>query len=375
MTNYLCSLLTLIKTIISLKMKKNTYFNLISLIAFSLFFIECGKKKKQEDLSKKADPPAVVDVMIAQNQAINSITEANGSILTNEFIELRPEVSGRLTYLNIPEGSTVKKGTILARINDSDLQAQLNKTKVQIELSQKTEQRLTKLLSINGIGQAEYDAALNEVNSLNADLEYTKVLIDKTILRAPFSGVIGLRQISQGAYVTPATILATMQQVNQLKVDFTVPEEYSGVIRKGSVVEVAVEGTNNSRCKAVVIAREPQINQTTRNLTIRATLSNCTANPGTFAKVYFSSGSARSSITIPSNAIIPDDKNKKIVVVKGGKATYAVIETGVRKESFVEITKGVSVGDTIVVDGVLFARPDKPVKIRSVKSNEQLSYK
>ena len=375
MTNYLCSLLTLIKTIISLKMKKNTYFNLISLIAFSLFFIECGKKKKQEDLSKKADPPAVVDVMIAQNQAINSITEANGSILANEFIELRPEVSGRLTYLNIPEGSTVKKGTILARINDSDLQAQLNKTKVQIELSQKTEQRLTKLLSINGIGQAEYDAALNEVNSLNADLEYTKVLIDKTILRAPFSGVIGLRQISQGAYVTPATILATMQQVNQLKVDFTVPEEYSGVIRKGSVVEVAVEGTNNSRCKAVVIAREPQINQTTRNLTIRATLSNCTANPGTFAKVYFSSGSARSSITIPSNAIIPDDKNKKIVVVKGGKATYAVIETGVRKESFVEITKGVSVGDTIVVDGVLFARPDKPVKIRSVKSNEQLSYK
>ena len=375
MTNYLCSLLTLIKTIISLKMKKNTYFNLISLIAFSLFFIECGKKKKQEDLSKKADPPAVVDVMIAQNQAINSITEANGSILANEFIELRPEVSGRLTYLNIPEGSTVKKGTILARINDSDLQAQLNKTKVQIELSQKTEQRLTKLLSINGIGQAEYDAALNEVNSLNADLEYTKVLIDKTILRAPFSGVIGLRQISQGAYVTPATILATMQQVNQLKVDFTVPEEYSGVIRKGSVVEVAVEGTNNSRCKAVVIAREPQINQTTRNLTIRATLSNCTANPGTFAKVYFSSGSARSSITIPSNAIIPDDKNKKIVVIKGGKATYAVIETGVRKESFVEITKGVSVGDTIVVDGVLFARPDKPVKIRSVKSNEQLSYK
>jgi membrane fusion protein, multidrug efflux system len=166
-----------------------------------------------------------------------------------------------------------------------------------------------------------------------------------------------------------------MQQVNQLKVDFTVPEEYSGIIRKGSVVEVAVEGQNNSRCKAIVIAREPQINQTTRNLLIRAMLTNCTANPGTFAKVYFNAGSARNSITIPTNAIIPDDKNKKIVVIKGGKATYAVIETGIRKESFVEITKGVSVGDTIVVDGVLFARPDKPVKIRSVKSNEQLSYK
>lgn len=356
-------------------MKKNTYINLLFLILSILFFIECGKEKKKEDLSKKADPPAIVDVIVAQNQAISSVTEANGSVLANEFVELHPEVSGRIIYLNIPEGTTVAKGTILARINDSDLQAQLNKIKVQIELSQKTEQRLTKLLSINGIGQAEYDVALNEVNSLNADLEYTKVLIDKTILRAPFSGVIGLRQVSQGAYITPTTILATMQQVNKLKVDFTVPEEYSGVIRKGSIVEVAVEGQNNSRCKAVVIAREPQINQTTRNLLIRAILSNCTANPGTFAKVYFSSGSARSSITIPTNAIIPDDKNKKIVVIKGGKAAYAFIETGVRKEGFVEITKGISVGDTIVVDGVLFARPDKPVKIRSVKTNEQLSYK
>ena len=356
-------------------MKKNTYINLLFLVLSILFFIECGKEKKKEDLSKKADPPAIVDVIVAQNQAISSVTEANGSVLANEFVELHPEVSGRIIYLNIPEGTTVAKGTILARINDSDLQAQLNKIKVQIELSQKTEQRLTKLLSINGIGQAEYDVALNEVNSLNADLEYTKVLIDKTILRAPFSGVIGLRQVSQGAYITPTTILATMQQVNKLKVDFTVPEEYSGVIRKGSIVEVAVEGQNNSRCKAVVIAREPQINQTTRNLLIRAILSNCTANPGTFAKVYFSSGSARSSITIPTNAIIPDDKNKKIVVIKGGKAAYAFIETGVRKEGFVEITKGISVGDTIVVDGVLFARPDKPVKIRSVKTNEQLSYK
>lgn len=356
-------------------MKKITQYNLTFFLTLLLFFSECGKKKNKEDLSKKPEPPAIVDVMVAQNQSISSITEANGSIIASEYVELHPEVSGRITFLNIPEGTTVKKGTVLARINDSDLQAQLAKTKVQLDLSQKTEQRLTKLLSINGIGQAEYDAALNEVNSLNADLEYTKVLIDKTILRAPFSGLIGLRQISPGAYVSPTTILATMQQVDQLKVDFTVPEEYSAIIQKGSVVEVAVEGNGTARCKATVIAREPQVNQTTRNLLIRAMLSNCRANPGTFAKVYFNSKPARNSITIPTNAIIPDDKNKKIVVIKGGKATYAVVETGIRKESFVEITKGVSVGDTIVVDGVLFARPDKPVKIRSVKSNEQLSNK
>lgn len=355
-------------------MNNKITFSISSALLFFCLILAGCHKKKTEDLSKKVDQPPIVDVLVAKNQTISSMIEANGSIVANEFVELHPEVSGRIIYLNIPEGANVVKGTILARINDSDLQAQFNKAKVQLDLSQKTEQRLSKLLAINGIAQADYDAALNQVNSLNADLAYTKVLIDKTILRAPFSGVIGLKQVSPGAYVSPATIFATIQQVEKLKVDFTVPEEYSGVIRKGSIVEVAVEGQKNARCKAMVIAREPQINQTTRNLLIRAILSNCSANPGSFAKVYFQINSDRNSITIPTNAIIPDDKNKKIVIVKDGKATYANIETGVRKENFVEITKGVSVGDTIVVDGVLFARPDKPVKIRSVKSNEQLSF-
>ncbi|MCU0470268.1 MAG: efflux RND transporter periplasmic adaptor subunit [Arcicella sp.] len=343
----------------------NFIFFIICIVAFT--FTDC-KKKKVEEKSKKDDQPAIVDVIIAQKQSISSNVEANGSIVANEFVELHTEVSGRITYLNIPEGTTVAQGTVLARINDADLQAQLNKTKIQLELAQKTEQRLGKLLAVNGISQGEYDTALNQVNSLKADLAYTQVLIDKTVLKAPFTGLIGLRQISQGAYVSPTTIIATIQQVNKLKVDFTVPEEYSNAIRKGAVVEVAVEGLSKSRCKAVVIAREPQVNQTTRNLLIRATLSNCNANPGTFAKVYFNAGGARSNIIVPTNAIIPDDKNKKVVLVKDGKASYTVIETGIRKEGDVEVTSGLSVGDSIITDGVLFARPDKPVKVRNVKS-------
>ena len=352
-------------------MKYQSKLPLIPIIFILLFSAwGCGKKKNKEP-EKKTDPPAVVDVIVAQNQSISSTIEANGSIIANEFVELHPEVSGRVVYLNIPEGRSVAKGTILARINDADLQAQINKTKVQIDLAEKTEQRFSKLVAINGINQADYDNALNQLNNLKADLAYTQVLIDKTVLRAPFTGLIGLRQISQGAYISPTTIIATMQQVNKLKVDFTVPEEYSTYIRQGSVVEVAVDNNGGSRCKAVVIAREPQINQTTRNLLIRASLSNCRANPGTFTKVYFNAGGAKSNILIPTNAIIPDDKNKKVVVIKNGMATYAVVETGVRQENVVEITKGLAQGDTVVVDGVLFARPDKPVKIRKVKNLHQ----
>ncbi|MES2518718.1 MAG: efflux RND transporter periplasmic adaptor subunit [Bacteroidota bacterium] len=346
----------------------NTLLKLSVAISLCFALTGCNKKKTEDPNSKKGDQPAIVDVIIAQKQAISSIVEANGSILANEYVELHTEVSGRVTYLNIPEGTTVAQGTVLARINDADLQAQLNKTKVQLDLAQKTEQRLSKLIAINGINQGDYDAALNQVNSLKADLAYTEVLIAKTVLKAPFSGVIGLRQISQGAYVSPTTIIATMQQINKLKVDFTVPEEYSSIIHKGSIIEVEVDGLKKTRCKAVVIAREPQVNQTTRNLLIRALLSNCSANPGTFAKVYFNAGSAKSSILIPTNAIIPDDKNKKLVLVHDGKAKYVNVETGIRKEDVVEITSGLSIGDSVVVDGVLFARPDKPVKVRSVKN-------
>eukprot|EP01137_Pigoraptor_chileana_P037127 Opistho-2@33744 len=247
-----------------------------------LALASCHSKKPQDN-NKKEDQPAIVDVVIAKKQSISSDVEANGSIVANEFVELHTEVSGRITYLNIAEGTTVNQGTVLARINDADLQAQLNKTKVQLDLAEKTEKRLAKLLSINGISQGEYDTALNQVNSLKADLAYTQVLIEKTVLKAPFTGVLGLRQISQGAYVSPTTIIATIQQVNKLKVDFTVPEEYTQLISKGTIVEVEVEGQKAARCKAVVIAREPQINQTTRNLLVRALLSNCNANPGTFA--------------------------------------------------------------------------------------------
>ncbi|MEA5426991.1 efflux RND transporter periplasmic adaptor subunit [Arcicella lustrica] len=349
-------------------MKQKNTLSMVSVGASICLALASCHSKKPQDNNKKEDQPAIVDVVIAKKQSISSDVEANGSIVANEFVELHTEVSGRITYLNIAEGTTVNQGTVLARINDADLQAQLNKTKVQLDLAEKTEKRLAKLLSINGISQGEYDTALNQVNSLKADLAYTQVLIEKTVLKAPFTGVLGLRQISQGAYVSPTTIIATIQQVNKLKVDFTVPEEYTQLIRKGTVVEVEVEGQKAGRCKAVVIAREPQINQTTRNLLVRALLSNCNANPGTFAKVYFSAGAAQNSILIPTNAIIPDDKSKKLVVVKDGKASYVTVETGFRQEDVVEITSGLSEGDSVVVDGVLFARPDKPVKVRGVKN-------
>lgn len=335
-----------------------------------IFAASCSEKK--DTFQKKAGTKEAtrVDIIIAKSGAISNRVEVNGSIVANEFAELRPEVSGLLTYLNVPEGNVVQKGTVIARINSADLQAQLNKYKTQLELAQKTEERLTKLLKINGVNQAEYDVAINNINSLTADIAYTQALIDKTVLTAPFTGVIGLKKISAGSYVTPANIIASIQQLQNARVDFQIPENYQAYVKKGSHVEVQINGKATS---ARVIAIEPQVNESTRNFTVRAVLPGQSANPGSFAKVYLSTTDTGSNILIPTNSIIPEAKSKKVVKVINGKASFIDVQTGTRQNNLIEVTSGISEGDSIVVSGVLFTRQDTPVKIISVKSLESLS--
>ena len=332
-----------------------------------LITLSCGEKKDTFQ-QKGGGGPTIVDVIVAKSEKVSDKVEVNGTIVANEFAELRPEVSGLLTFLDVPEGKTVQKGTVIARINNADLLAQLNRSKIQLDLAETTEKRLKQLIAVNGINQADYDLALNNVNTLRADMAYTQALIDKTIIKAPFTGVIGLRKVSAGSYVTPQSIIATMQQLSNLRIDFTVPESYQQYVNKGGTVEVLLDQASGKYETARILAIEPQVNQTTRNLTVRAVLTSGNTSPGSFAKVYIAASNNKNSILIPSNSIIPEARSKKVVTVKGGKAVFAQIETGDRREDVVEVTKGLNVGDTVVVSGVLFARPDAPVKVRSVRN-------
>ncbi len=342
------------------------------IVPLSLLLLTACKSKKEAPKQNTAPQATVVDIIIAGLSGINNTVEANGTVIAGEFVELHPEVSGRLTYLNVPEGTHVQQGTVIARINDADLQAQLNKTRVSLDMATKTEERLRKLLSINGVNQADYDVALNAVNGYKADMAYTQSLIDKTVLKAPFSGVVGLRQVSPGAYVSPASIIVTIQQLDKIKIDFTLPEEYSSLVKKGTSVDVMVDTRTQAIKKAVIIATEPQVNQNTRNLKVRAVLQDSKVNPGAYVKVLISSNKDQKSILVPTNAIIPDDKNKILVLVKNGMALFVNVETGRREANNIEITKGVQVGDSVVVTGVLFAKPKAQLKVRNVKTLEQL---
>ena len=343
---------------------------LLSIILF-LLIASCQSKDPKKEPPKT--PPPVVDVIVVQPQNVSNVIEANGTVVANEFVELHPEVNGRITYLNVPEGKYISRGTVIARINDADLVAQLGKSEAALVLAEDNERRLRQLLDVHGVNQVDYDAAANLVISTKADIQYTKALIDKTIIRAPFDGVVGLRQVSPGAFVGTSDVIATMQQVHNLKLDFTLPEDYSSYVSTGSTVQVLLNAsTDTVRHSARIVAIEPQANTATRNLKVRALLQdNAKANPGAFVKVLIAQGATKQSILVPTNCIIPSDVTKQLIIVKNGAAQFTDVTTGVRLQSNIEITSGVSPGDSVVVTGVLFARDKKPVKVRSVKTLER----
>jgi len=331
-------------------------------IVFSLV-ISCKAKNKEQATPERQS--VMVEVIVAGSEDVPSSLEVNGTVLSNEMVELHPEVSGRLVYLNLPDGATVKQGTLLARINDADLQAQLEQQKIQLELANKTLKRLSDLLKVNGVNQADYDAALSQVNTTEANMKVLNAQIDKTVIKAPFSGELGIRVVSQGAYVTPQNLLGTIQQTDKVKIDFTVPETYSSIIEKGNKVHIQT-GSADGSFEATITAIEPQINTVSRNIKVRAMLTKGLIHPGAFVKVLLDQ--SRKGIMVPSNAIIPDALSNQVVVVQNGKANFVNVETGLRNANLVELTSGVNPGDSIIVSGMLFVRPKASVKVRRVKS-------
>jgi membrane fusion protein, multidrug efflux system len=333
-----------------------------------IIFSSCSNSNK--DASAKKDAQSVkVDVLVAGENDFSSDVEVNGTVLSEEMVSLYPETSGRITFLNLPDGAFVSAGTVLAKINDADLQAQLEQQNVALALAEKTEARLKQLLAVNGIDQATYDAALSEVDTRKANIKVLNAQIDKTVVKAPFSGKLGLRQVSVGAYVTTQTLLGTLQQTEKIKIDFTVPETYEILIKTGDTVNVETN-SDEEILKAVITASESQINTDTRNIKVRAYLVCGSALPGTFVKVTLNKVS--NAIIVPSNALIPEAKSNQLILVKNGKAVFTDVETGAKTDDFVEIKSGITTGDSIIVSGVLFVRAGSKISVNSVKTINDL---
>ena len=332
-----------------------------------LGMVACGKSEKPAAAKNPAGAATEVDVVVMRPRLLEKSAEVNGSVLAQEYAELRAEVAGRLVYLNVREGTKVGAGTVVARLFNDDLKAQLARHKAQLTLATTTRDRLEKLLALDGVNRQDYDQAVAQVAAVEADIAYVDAQLRKTEVTTPFAGTLGLRNVSSGAYVTPADVIATIQQTDALKVDFNVPENLAGLVKVGNAVRISVEGVRDT-LKGNIVAVEPQLSQQTRNLKVRAFIDNAGAvAPGGFAKVYLDAGSSDQALLLPTNAIVPDTRYKRVYVISGGKAKLTTVETGYRLEDDVEIVSGLKPGDTVAISGILYLRPDAPVKVRPLK--------
>jgi len=352
-------------------MSKFTWFiiALIILVAGILVYNKVLHPKEATAPMGKGGPPKDISVsaFIVQPKNLENGIVASGTLLANEEVELHPETSGKIIELNLAEGTAVSKGTLLVKLFDGDLQAQLKKLLLQKDAAEKTETRLKQLLAISGIGQQEYDNAVTQLNNIKADIDLTQAQISKTEVRAPFNGVVGLKKISTGAYVSTATPIATLQQIDPLKIDFTIPEKYSSSVSKGDLIKFMVEGTTET-FTAKVFAIEPRIDEATRSIKVRAFVSNSKTKlfPGAFAKIDLGLKSVEGALMVPTQCIIPEARNKKLIVVRDGIAKFVVVETGVRSETYIQITSGVQPDDTIVATALMYVKPDAGVKVVKV---------
>lgn len=343
----------------------NSRINLVAILFFSLAIAACGKKETPASTgqARQMNVPQV-DGFIVRPQSISDKIEVPGSILPGEQTQIRAEVSGRVVQLNIKEGTLVQKGALLVKLFDGDLQNQLKKLKVQLEIANTTEKRQAELLKINGISQQDYDLIKLNVRTLEVDIEATEIAIVKTEIRAPYSGQVGLRSISMGAYISPADVITTLRQVEELKLEFSVPEKYAKEVKKGDRITFHVDGGQRTH-SATVIATENSVEQTTRTLRIRALVDKIDPElvPGLFARINLQLGKTNEALLVPTQALVSTARNKQVAVLRRDSVVFNVVETGVRDSAYVQVTQGLKAGDTIVTTGLMVLKPNSKVKV------------
>jgi membrane fusion protein (multidrug efflux system) len=309
-------------------------------------------------------PHVKVTVYVVKKQDLKNTIQSVGNIMAEEEVELRSETQGRVVKINFREGDEVKKGQVLVKINDADLQAQLNKAVAAKKLKEETEQRNRQLLAKGGISQETYDMSATDLSGAIADIDLLKEQIRRTEVIAPFDGLIGLRSISEGGYLNNTNIIARLQDTKRVKIEFSVPEKYSSMIRDGNEIVFRVEGQNRD-FYAKIYAIEPKIDPVSRNIIVRAICDNSDRKllPGAFAKVNVTLQNNPDALLIPTQSVVPILKGQKVFLVKGDSVIERNIEIGTRTDVNVEVTKGVQEGDSIVVQGVIQMRPGARVRV------------
>jgi membrane fusion protein, multidrug efflux system len=319
--------------------------------------------KRVADAGRPAAAAAAVSMEVVAPAPLVETIASTGTLRAEEGVELQAETNGRIVAMAFTEGAHVRKGHLLVKLNDADLVATRTRAVYRKELAVLKERRVAQLLKQGVARQEEYDMALNDLHIQDAEIALTEAQIAKTEVRAPFDGVVGLRYVSEGAYVTAATRVATLQRLERLKVDFSVPEKYAARLRVGSPIQLTVAG-GDRHFDGAIYAIDPRIDSATRTVLIRAVCPNREGQlfPGAFASVSLRLAAVNNAVLVPTLAVVPGLNAKTVFVVEDGKAQLRTVVTGTRLADRVQILAGLAPGEVVVTSGVLQLSPGQRVR-------------
>lgn len=324
----------------------------------------CNSEKPMGGKPGAPKGPVKVSVYTVKQESVAEKFQLSGTLLPNEFVDIKPEAQGLIRKILFTEGAKVNKGQLLVKLNDEDFQTQLRKALANKKLKEDNVKRNEALLKKEAIAQADYDASVTELTALEADIAYLKEQIRKTEIKAPFSGTIGLRKISEGAFITPATSITGLQDISQMKLEFSVPEKYATRIQAGDVVSFKVNNLDET-FTAKIYATDAALANNTRSITMRAICQNKNDKllPGLFASINITLENNGPVFLIPTQSVIPVLKGQKVFVVKGDSAIEVPVKTGFRTDQFVSVTSGLQEGDQVIVEGIMYVKPGAKVTL------------
>lgn len=317
-----------------------------------------------------ASPSAPLEVRAHRVVAekLQDAIQVNGSIQPSEEVIISTEIAGRLQDIQFKEGTRVASGTKLVKLNDEELQAQRKKLVVQKELAQRIADRLQLLFEQEGVSQQEYEVARAEVNTIQADIDLLDAQLEKTSVRAPFSGRLGLRMVSEGAYLSPGMAIVNLVRTDPLELVFSVPERYGNRLKKGDQVSFQLSEFGDEEFNATIVAINPVIEAETRTLTMKARTSNPNDRilPGSYARVTLNLSEFEEALLVPAESVVSELGGKRVFLYREGKTVPQDIRTGIRTKSMIQIVEGLNEGDTVITTGILQLRPQMPVTLTEI---------
>lgn len=324
--------------------------------ACAAFFLSGGKgfsQGKQEEAQKPKDKKSYVETAPVTMRNISEAITSVGTLLSNESVIVTSETSGRITSINFSEGQDVKAGQVLVRIDDSTLKAELDSAVTDRDLNEAKYRRAEDLVASGAVSKQDRDIAYADWQRSEADVRHAKAALDKTVIKAPFSGTVGLRQVSAGNYIQPGTQIVNLEDIATLKIQFSIPQTEVSRIKASQTFTFTTDAYPDKTFTGKIYAIDPKIDEKSRSMTVRGIIKNTdrTLRPGMFAQVSIETGAKQNALFIPESAVMQNASGKFIFLYDNGTALQTKVTTGARTTGWVEVTSGIKPSDIIITKG------------------------